>query len=203
MKTCMLVGTLAQAIPEMNCDYIGVDKGALILARHHIMMEAAVGDFDSIAPEDVALVERLACRTIRLNPIKDVSDMMSAIDLARQMGYERIIMCGVLGGRADHHYVNERLVIMNPDLEIIELHNAMRIYGKGTYNISKSIYDYISFFPIETSVVTLTNFKYPLERYIMQKDDLIGLSNEVLDGAVLTVHQGKLLCIRSSDNKQA
>ena len=39
---------LANHIQKEDCDYIGADKGALTLAKLHIPMKLAIGDFDSI-----------------------------------------------------------------------------------------------------------------------------------------------------------
>ena len=47
LRPCLLVCPLATSIPNMNCDYIGVDAGAYLLAKNKIMMERSIGDFDS------------------------------------------------------------------------------------------------------------------------------------------------------------
>ena len=37
---------LLEDVVKEDCDYIGADKGALTLAKLHIPMKLAIGDFD-------------------------------------------------------------------------------------------------------------------------------------------------------------
>ena len=91
---------------EKECDYIGADKGALILAQNGIEMVSAIGDFDSVSQEDMKLIRQFSRETVVLNPIKDDTDAQAAIDKAIELGYDSITLLGALGGRADHAYLN-------------------------------------------------------------------------------------------------
>ncbi|MCF0116035.1 MAG: thiamine diphosphokinase, partial [Erysipelotrichaceae bacterium] len=179
VKTAVLVCTLADAIPRMKADYFGVDKGALLLAQQKVMMEASIGDFDSVVQEDLLLIKRYSCRMIGLNPIKDDSDSEHAVKYVLDQGYERVILTGVLGGRADHHYVNLQLLRKYPKVEIIEKSNSLKSYPRGIYTFDKGYYDYISFFALEDSVISLKGMKYELKNQVLTGEDLFGLSNEI------------------------
>lgn len=74
LKTVVLACKLTDDIPNFDCDYIGVDKGALVLSNKGIMMERAAGDFDSIGWKDLKLIDKHCYKLIKLNPVKDLSD---------------------------------------------------------------------------------------------------------------------------------
>ena len=201
MSTAVIALKLTKSVPRIHADYIGADKGALTLASAGIRMKLAVGDFDSVKPEDLDLIRHMSEKTVVLNPIKDDSDSESAISHVKALGYERIILCGALGGRADHTLVNLRLVYENPQrVSILDEQNDISAYGPGRYEIEKGKYPYISFFTFEEAVISLENMKYPLEKRKITARDLYTLSNEILSGkGVLMVHSGKVLVIQLAD----
>src|SRR3712207_5158355 len=96
-KRVILACKLTEALPNIEADYIGVDKGALFLAQQGIMMERAIGDFDSINEKDIEIIEKKCLKLIKLNPIKDKSDSEEALELAKALRYEEIIILGGLG----------------------------------------------------------------------------------------------------------
>ena len=97
---------LIEDVVKEDCDYIGADKGALTLAKLHIPMKLAIGDFDSIEKKDLACIKQYADEIIQLNPIKDDSDSLCALNEAIKRGYDEIDMLGAFGGRMDHSYYN-------------------------------------------------------------------------------------------------
>lgn len=200
-KKVLLVCKLADELPLIDADYIGVDKGALVLADRKIMMERAIGDFDSIEPDDLKKIDKYCLKLIKLDPIKDMSDSEAAINLAKELGYEEMIILGGLGNRQDHSYVNLKLLIKEEGrVSIIDTKNYLRVFKKGSYIIKKHGYRYVSFFSLKDSVISLKKMKYPLQNRIMKEDDLFGLSNEILnDEGELIVHQGMILCIQAND----
>lgn len=203
MSTAVIALKLTKSVPRIHADYIGADKGALMLASKGIRMKLAVGDFDSVKPEDLDLIQRMSEKTVILNPVKDDSDSESAIHHVKALGYDHIILCGALGGRADHTLVNLRLVYENPQsVSINDEQNFISSYGAGRYEIEKGEYRYISFFTFGEAVISLENMKYPLSERKITSRDLYTLSNEIVsEKGVLTVHSGKVLVIQSNDGK--
>ncbi len=199
----VIVLSYAAWIPELDADYIGADRGAWILAEKGIRMKKAIGDFDSVSHEQMALIEQYSDTVIRLNPIKDDSDSEAALRDALEQGYEKIIMAGALGGRADHSLVNLRLVCRHPGrLVLADAQNLIYACAEGTHRIGRKDYAYISFFARDTAVITLQGMRYPLERQEIAYDDLYTLSNEILaEEGVLQVHSGTVLVIQSRDRK--
>lgn len=82
-----------ESIPTAE-NYIGVDKGALTLARNGKRMLLAIGDFDSVEESDLAYIKEYSDTLIQLNPIKDDTDSEAAVMYAIQKGYQKIHLYG-------------------------------------------------------------------------------------------------------------
>ena len=199
----MIILTLADRVPAFAGDYIGADRGALVLARSGVRMKLALGDFDSVTEEEFALIEQWSDEVIRLHPIKDDSDSEAAVNEAMRRGYRQIVLWNPFGGRADHAVVNLRLAEKNPGTVILrDEQNEVQALGPGVYEFAPE-YAYFSLFALADSKISLTGMKYPLEHRKITPADLYGLSNEI-SGAkgTLTIHSGCMLVIRSEDKKK-
>lgn len=202
LRPCLLVCPLATCIPNMNCDYIGVDAGAYLLAKNKIMMERSIGDFDSCEKDYLSLIQKYSIKCIQLNPIKDESDLEEAIKLAKSLDYKNIFITGALGKRMDHTVANIRLLTNEKEAKIVfvDPNNTMEVLKRGTYYFDSQIYKYFSVFALEDSVISLDGFKYPLENRLITTSDVYTLSNEITSNkAKLTIHQGKVLVIQAND----
>ena len=80
---------------------IACDKGYTYAERLGIRPDLVIGDFDSCTGKvkEGIPVRRLPCE-------KDDTDTMSAVRYAVGSGFEEIVLCCALGGRADHAYSN-------------------------------------------------------------------------------------------------
>ena len=97
---------------------IGADKGALFCAQNNIKMDIAIGDFDSIKSYEFEKIKSLT-KVIKLNPIKDLTDTMEAINLVKN--YDTItILGGIQGKRIEHFYAN-LLILKNKDKNSISI----------------------------------------------------------------------------------
>ena len=201
--SCMIVLTLADSVPVFSGDYIGADRGALVLARSGIRMTLALGDFDSVSEDEFRLIAQWSDEVIRLHPNKDDSDSEAAVSEAKRRGYRRIVLWNPFGGRADHTVVNLRLAEKNPGTVILrDEQNEVQALGPGVYEF-EPVYRYFSLFAAAPSEISLTGMKYPLKHRMIGREELYGLSNEI-NGAkgVLTIHSGCMLVIRSEDKKK-
>ena len=182
-------------------NYIGVDKGALTLARNGKRMLLAIGDFDSVEESDLSSIKDYSDTFIQLNPIKDDTDSEAAVMYAIQKGYQKIHLYGGLGGRLDHAMINLRLVSRFP--ETVYLHdqnNFIYSLAEGVHSIDKRDYTYISFFTEDKATISLEGFKYPLDKQQLTNKDTYTTSNEILeDRGIVTVHAGKVTVIQSKD----
>lgn len=189
------------SIPQIEGDYIGCDKGAVILANNNIHMIASIGDFDSIHVDDSKKIEQYSDEVIYLNPIKNDSDSEAAVKYAIQKGYDEIILYGAFGGRADHTYYNIRLAYQYPNLlKLMDSNNLVYCLKEGSYTIPKDKYRYISFFTDTESMITLEGFEYTLNHRIITKEDLYTLSNKIMDKqATLIIEKGSVLVLQTKD----
>ena len=189
-----------ESIPTAE-NYIGVDKGALTLARNGKRMLVAIGDFDSVEESDLAYIKEYSDTLIQLNPIKDDTDSEAAVMYAIEKGYQKIHLYGGLGGRLDHTMINLRLVSRFP--EIVYLHdqnNFIFSLGEGVHSIDKRDYTYISFFTEDEATISLEGLKYPLDKQQLTNKDTYTTSNEILeDRGIVTVHAGQVTVIQSKD----
>ncbi len=189
-----------ESIPTAE-NYIGVDKGALTLARNGKRMLVAIGDFDSVEESDLAYIKEYSDTLIQLNPIKDDTDSEAAVMYAIEKGYQKIHLYGGLGGRLDHTMINLRLVSRFP--EIVYLHdqnNFIFSLGEGVHSIDKRDYTYISFFTENEATISLEGLKYPLDKQQLTNKDTYTTSNEILeDRGIVTVHAGQVTVIQSKD----
>lgn len=189
-----------ESIPTAE-NYIGVDKGALTLARNGKRMLLAIGDFDSVEESDLAYIKEYSDTLLQLNPIKDDTDSEAAVMYAIEKGYQKIHLYGGLGGRLDHAMINLRLVSRFP--EIVYLHdqnNFIYSLAEGVHSIDKRDYTYISFFTEDKATISLEGLKYPLDKQQLTNKDTYTTSNEILeDRGIVTVHAGKVTVIQSKD----
>ena len=189
-----------ESIPTAE-NYIGVDKGALTLARNGKRMLLAIGDFDSVEESDLAYIKEYSDTLLQLNPIKDDTDSEAAVMYAIEKGYQKIHLYGGLGGRLDHAMINLRLVSRFP--ETVYLHdqnNFIYSLAEGVHSIDKREYTYISFFTEDKATISLEGFKYPLDKQQLTNKDTYTTSNEILeDRGIVTVHAGKVTVIQSKD----
>lgn len=188
-------------ITREDCDYIGADKGALILAQNGIHMRCAIGDFDSVEEKDMDLIRAYSDETIVLNPIKDDSDSQAAIEKAVELGYDTIELIGALGGRIDHEYVNLRLVYRYPErLVIKDERNIIMALKPGCHVIKRNDYKYLSFFTESEEILTLRGFAYPLEKRKITYRDVYTVSNELSEEEGVVINEkNPVLLIRSRD----
>lgn len=197
----IIVLPLAKQIPSFKGDYIGGDAGASLLAHQGIHMKFAVGDFDSLAKEEMQLIRAYSDTVYTLNPMKNDSDSASAIKYALQYGYDEIWLIGAFGGRMDHTYYNMQLALQYPNIvHLYDFQNHVYALTKGTYAIPKDEYTYISFFTNEKATLTLRGFAYPLTRRHLSKNDLYTLSNQIVEKeGILTIEEGVLLVFQTKD----
>lgn len=179
---------------------IGVDKGAYILAKNNIVMDLSVGDFDSIDEKSKELVYKYSKRIKELNPIKDDTDTNSAIREAIKISDDITILGGIQGKRIEHLIANIFLLKEFPNVKFID-DNAEIFVLNDKFKIKKDEYKFISIYPLEDSLLSLTGFKYNLDNYNMKLYDYLGVSNEIIDDyGFIDLIKGQLLIIKSKQD---
>ena len=197
MSVALLVASLAKQLPPVFADYIvGVDRGALVCATLGIMMDLAIGDFDSVSAEELDMIRTFSKEVVRLDTVKDMTDTQAALSYVED--FDEVMICGGLGGRIDHQQINIGLVKKDIRLSLWdENHLIYAVDGEKT--IKKADYRYLSLFACTESTVDLSGVKYPLSNRKIDENDLYLVSNEILDEEAFIRVNGKVLIIQSND----
>lgn len=198
----MLIAGLAKQIPYRNdCEYIGIDRGALIAIRQGIPLKCAIGDFDSVSEQERTEISN-NCPIVVLPSHKDETDTEQGIVYAQEQGYEELILYGGIGGRLDHTLANVYL-LTNRELPftLMDEHHEIKVLKKGIYQIPKR-FTYLSFLALEDSVITETGVAYPLYERKLTTKDIYPISNEITDEyADVIIHYGRVLMIQCEDEQ--
>lgn len=190
-----------------SADYVvGVDRGALLLLKKKLPLHLAIGDFDSVTAKEKRLIHAAAHTYIEYQPEKDMSDLELSVREVCMGDPKSVTLFAVLGNRFDHTMgAIHSLVYLsshNIDGEIVDNFNKINIVRRGRVKFSRSAqFRYLSIMPLtQRAIVTLKGVKYPITKGIMHRYSSRGISNEIIHtGASVTVHQGTVLVIRSSD----
>lgn len=187
--------------------WIGADRGALYLLENNIVVDEAVGDFDSVTIKEQQKIKKKVTHYDQLSSEKDETDLELAIQKAITRRPSKILMFGVTAGRKDHELINiqmlYRIVKKGIVAKIIDTQNEIELIFPGNYSISRDIhYPYISFLPFSEQIegLTLKGFRYPLEDAEIAWGSTQCISNELsLDIGHLSYRRGILLIIKSRD----
>lgn len=208
-------GGPTQFLPDLNlynqidCLWIGVDRGVSILIERGIIPTIGFGDFDSVTDEEWHKIEQAVQGIKKFKPEKDETDMELALNWALEQKPETVRIFGGTGGRLDHFFANVQLLIkpilhdLTTEVSIIDRQNTLFVKAAGTHRITKSVErKYISFIPITPEVknLSLIGFKYPLTNCHIPLGSTLCISNELhLDCGTFSFSEGILMVIRSSD----
>ncbi len=194
-------------VPDKKDLVIAADGGYNYLLDKKIKADIILGDFDSVAQE-TDLSSLSSSEIIKLNPVKDETDTLYAINKGIQLGFTTFYIYGGTGGRTDHTIANIQSLLMlakkglkgylfaeNEIMTVI--HNSMICFDQ-TYEGN------VSAFSLETVSygVTELGLKYSLDNYNMSNSYPIGVSNEFTGKeSSITVKDGSLLIIFPRQSK--
>lgn len=198
----MLIAAMSQTIKKIpDCDYVGIDRGALIAIRQQIPLLCAIGDFDSVTEAERAEIS-LHCPLEILPTHKDETDSEKGIFYALEHDYDEIILYGALGGRIDHTTANLYLLIHRDyPLTLMDEHHCIKKLKKGSYQFSKQ-FTYLSFLALEKTVISESGVAYPLHMRTITTWDIYPISNEIIgDFAQITIHEGSVIVFQCEDTK--
>lgn len=198
MKRCFIIGGgnfdgFFDDITD-NDLVIAADKGFDFAKKSNLKIDYAIGDFDSTKKPAFSNI-------IALNPIKDMTDTVAAIDFAIDKGYKDIIIYGGLGGRDSHTISNIKsmLYYKKKGIDI-----RLKACGKEIFVIDSDFsykYQdrdfYVSVFSLtEKSILDIKGLFYELDNYEMKNDDALGVSNKTKGcDFEINVKEGILLII--------
>lgn len=181
---------------------IAADSGIEHAHALGLVVDLAIGDFDSVSAEGLARASAEGA-TVEQHPVaKDATDLELALDAALALGPQHIHVLGGHGGRLDHLLANA-LLLAAPAYAGVEMTAQMgaalvTVVRRPT-RLSGPVGDLVSLLPVHgpATGVTTTGLLYPLS-----DDDLLpastrGVSNELVDvEAWVTVAGGVLVAVQ-------
>lgn len=183
---------------------IAADGGFIFNSLHNIKTDIIIGDFDSLTDSTPE-----AETVIRLNPVKDETDMLCAVNAGLERGCSEFHLYGGTGGRTEHTFANIQvlnyLARKGKKGFLYSENEIMTVIRSSEISFDKNMKGYISVFALDTECegVTETGLKYEVENYTMTNSFPIGVSNEFTgSSSSVSVKKGSLLVIFPRNNKQ-
>lgn len=207
IKVAVIAGGSFDCLPEPADLYVGVDAGSLRLLDHSLPLDWAIGDFDSVTPEELGRIKEQAEYFLQAPAEKDDTDLELALkEIFKAYPQAQVRIYGALGGRMDHMMTNLFLAA-EPDLatymeqiELVNRQNIVRFRPAGSHRILPIAgMKYISFMPSDQSRLTIRHAKYPLDasNYFFKK---CYSSNEFIDRDIdIQLDKGYVVLIYSKD----
>lgn len=159
---------------------IAADGGYKYLLSANIKPDIIIGDFDSLGeiPQEKNI--------IKLNPVKDITDMNAAVNIGMDKGYSEFVLYGALGGRLDHSLANIQLVAgLSKDGKKASIRDSktfITAVTNGSISFDSSYKGFISVFSHsdECENVSIRGLKYTLENSTLRNLFSLGVSNEFI-----------------------
>ncbi len=182
---------------------IGADGGAGRALAWGLVPHLVIGDMDSLADEDQAVLEQRGCRFVEHPRAKDETDLELALRYAAGKGAQEIVVLGALGGRLDHTLANVLLLSL-PVLDGVSVRiadgvgEAFLLRGGRAVTLQGSTGDLVSLLPLggDARGVTTTGLAWVLEGDTLRFGFSRGVSNEMTSReARIEVEEGLLLVV--------
>lgn len=182
---------------------ICADSGYDFALEKKIKPDLILGDFDSISKAGKDLLSNANSSEVEVFPVKkDKSDTELAIDVAIRKKFEEIYILAGIGTRLDHSFTNilslKAFYNKNIKMMVIDDNNSI-FYTEEDISLKKTD-RYISFIPIEKSIISLSGFEYNLDKEELSVGKSRQISNKIIgDKAYLKVHKGGVFVFMSED----
>jgi thiamine pyrophosphokinase len=183
-------------------DYIICADGG---TRHALALglrpNLVIGDMDSIERKQLQELQKGAVAVELFPRDKNETDLELAIHRAIELGPERLLVIGALGGRLDQMFGNiallsdSQLATLDARFddgveEIFFCRDQVQVHGRSG--------DIVSLIPWGGPVfgIQTRNLKWPLQNEILYPNKTRGISNEIVnDVAFITIDSGLLLIV--------
>ena len=200
-------GWLRSQILPGDC-LIAADRGASYLQSDGLLPDLLLGDFDSLPPELLPILQKKCRQCLTFPCDKEYSDLELALRAAHHLGLKQIVIAAALYGRLDHCLFNIISILqladelgleaslIAPDCQILQLKQKQCSWN-GCQNALLSI------IPLdEEAEVSLQGAKWPLDHSKLRRSSTRGLSNVVVaDEVTLECHCGRIIVLLSDTEK--
>ncbi len=205
MGICYVIG--AGDCSELNINkesrdlIIAADAGYKYLINAGIEPDVIIGDFDSlgVVPKGESV--------IKLNPIKDITDMDAAVNIGVEKGYCEFHIYGACGGRIDHTFANIQLIaslsqrgykaFIHDGKTVITAISNDRMEFDSSYKGFVSVFSHSD----ECCGVSINGLRYTLDNAVLKNTFPLGVSNEFMGiNSEIIIGQGTAIAVYSEDN---
>lgn len=208
-RVAVCLGGVLKPFATAYDHYVGVDRACLFLLEHGLALDMAVGDFDSVSPEELATIRDRAGAFHQAQPEKNDTDAELALKLIFERWPEaEVTIYGGFGGRLDHQLSNIFLP-SDPDLApymsqfvLRDETNLVQFFPAGSHVVSQEAgMAYIAFMPSDQGELTILDAKYPLTRSNFFKKKIYS-SNEFVGQTIsFSLSEGYAVVIQSRDGR--
>lgn len=188
----MLGGTLPQSFDRQS-PWIGVDRGAIHLLSNQISPLFAIGDFDSLLPEEKQKLAAVCPMVKKTN--QNQTDFAFALDYCcRFKELEAIDIYGATGGRLDHQWANLALLnhprYQHLTLRLIDDQNCVMRLIAGQHTLFPlTDFTYFSLIPLKQgTVLSVCNAKYDVDNLPLPLFEPNATSNEFIGGKPVEIN---------------
>lgn len=182
---------------------IAADGGARHLLNLGRFPDLLIGDFDSLTPAEVDLMQANGTHIERYPTDKDWTDLELALEAALQHGFHHIKLAGALGSRIDHTLGN-LLLLTHPKAAGVDLRledgSEELLLVTGEISLQGQPGDRVSLVPLDETVegVSTHNLQWPLKGETLYRHATRGISNLMTAStATISARTGTLLCIHT------
>ena len=209
-KKCIVIGagdlTVGQVSVGEEDLVIAVDGGINYCGVLNIEPDILIGDFDSVNETQrqaiLQMKEEAPERVVVLKPEKDDTDMLAALRLGLEKGYDYFLIYGGCGGRMEHTLANIQCLLFLKNKGavgyLMDGSSMVFVMKNEEVKLRDNLEGYFSLFCLgkEAKGVSIKGMKYELTNYLMTNDFPIGVSNEFIGKeATISVEEGELLGI--------
>ena len=207
-KKCIVIGAgdlTVGTVPVGEEDLvIAVDGGVNYCSVLEIEPDIILGDFDSVNDAQreaiLNLKEEIPERVVVLKPEKDDTDMLAALKLGLEKGFDYFLIYAATGGRLEHTLANIQclLFLKNHDAVgyLMDGSGMIFVMRNEEVKLRDNLEGYFSLFCLgkEAKGVTIRGMKYELDDFTMTNDFPIGVSNEFIGKTfTISIKKGVLL----------
>ena len=173
-----LAGNTTLNLRSVNVDlWIAIDGGLSLLNEFKIKPEILIGDMDSV--NTMSLTKDIKIK--KLNPIKDETDFSVGLKYVnKKYNNPEIIVVGfVSDNRYEHFYSN--LNMLKTNMTFLDSNTVIKLLAPGSHKIRSSKKYFSIFAKDDITGLTYIGAKYPLDNYNLEKSNMLGISNEIVD----------------------
>ena len=192
-----------------DAKWVGVDRGAHLLIEQGIRPHLSIGDFDSVSPPEMQVIEKHSQKVVRLPVDKDYTDTeLAVLEILRENKKARIYLFNDSKSRLDHFFnilwlpIKEEFRTHAEQIYFSDSHNKVSYYLPGDHRIEKEqekpVVSFGSLLPVKG--LTLSGFEYPLTRADIAVPTMYTSNRFLSHEGRFSFEEGLLMVIQSADN---